>query len=88
MPRKTILITGANGLLGQALAQHLRAAGREVAGIDVGQPESDDIGTITVDVVDREAIHDLCARLGVGTIIHCGGISGQAVSRDDPHGTI
>jgi UDP-glucuronate 4-epimerase len=84
----SILITGANGLLGHALTRRLRRHGRMVVGIDRTKPEGDDTDILVADLLDLDAIFDVCARHAVEKIVHCGGVSGRAVSRDDPLGTI
>jgi UDP-glucuronate 4-epimerase len=83
-----ILITGANGLLGHTLMLRLRREGRKVVGIDRTKPDGEDADVFVADLLDLHAILDVCARHEVRKIVHCGGVSGRAVSRDDPLGTI
>lgn len=88
MERDGILITGARGLLGRALLARLRGEGRRVLGVDLPavDPEFPDIHA--ADLLDRDALFDMCAQNSIGRIVHCGGISGRAVARDDPILTI
>jgi UDP-glucuronate 4-epimerase len=82
------LITGANGLLGRGLGDLLRKQGRHVVGIDRTRPDTDDDTIFVADILDAEAVFAICERNNVRKIVHCGGVSGRAVSRDDPRGTI
>lgn len=82
-----ILITGISGFIGRAMAARLAAAGRRVAGVDLG-PRPDDIPGLdqyqSLDVSQPDA-GDVLAPFGdIEAIVHGGGISGFMVARDDP----
>lgn len=72
-----VLITGAQGFLGRALAETLRGAGAEVVAADI-------VGTPPCDITDPQSIGDLIARHRFGTILHCGAVSGPTVMADAP----
>ncbi len=62
---KVILVTGSAGHLGEALVRTLRAAGREVRGVDrVASPWTDVVASIT----DAAAVEGCMA--GVGAVLH------------------
>lgn len=89
MPGDTTLITGAAGLLGRALALRLSAGGAPVVGIDrAAAPGDGPFPIVPGDVTDAECLADVVCRFDVGRIVHCGGVSGRAVGRDDPAETI
>ena len=83
-----ILITGASGLLGGALMDRLRSEGERVVGIDRSAPLANGRDVVIADILDVKAVAELCATFEVRKIVHAGGVSGRAVSRDDPVGTI
>lgn len=62
MTRGCILITGANGLLGRTLFLRLRREGRMVVGIDRTKPQVDEADIFVADVLDLDAILDICVR--------------------------
>jgi nucleoside-diphosphate-sugar epimerase len=65
MSRKRVLVTGSSGHLGEALVRVLRAAGREVVGLDLlGSPFT----TVTASVCDRDAVRGCL--VGVDTVLH------------------
>jgi NAD(P)-dependent dehydrogenase (short-subunit alcohol dehydrogenase family) len=74
---RRILVTGASGHLGLALATALRAEGAAVIGL--ARRGSDDV--VSCDVTDEEAVpvavEEAVRRLGgLDTVIHCAGIGG------------
>jgi len=86
--RPSILITGASGLLGRSLALRLENNGERVIGLDRVAPREGKNEVILADILDAAALFELCEKHDFGTIVHCGGVSGRAVARDDPYGTI
>ena len=87
MTSTTILVTGGSGLIGQRLLHRLRAAGRPCLGIDIiRKPQGEAVEIADLD--DVHALHRLTRAHGVGSIIHCGGISGPMVMIDNPHAII
>ncbi|WP_236794198.1 NAD(P)-dependent oxidoreductase [Amycolatopsis sp. GM8] len=80
-PPDTVLVTGASGLLGNAVVARLRARGSRVVATDL-TPRSSDV--IACDVTDGAALDAIVVREGVTGIVHCGAISGPMLSRDAP----
>ena len=67
-----ILVTGATGFLGRAVAVHLAARGRSVRSAVRRLPDEASGGIETVAVGDLSADTDWSAALaGVGTVVHC-----------------
>jgi UDP-glucose 4-epimerase len=93
-PCKKLLITGAGGFLGFAVAQAAKAAGYEVFGI--GRQEaparlkSGSFAYEVVDLSDRQALEAYLARTQPEAIIHCAwtGISGGARDQDIQYANI
>lgn len=83
--RGTVLVTGACGLLGSGVVTRLRQRGTRALPTDAF-PRDDE--TTVLDVTDAEAVHALVAREQVTGIVHCGGISGPMVARDNPQSII
>jgi nucleoside-diphosphate-sugar epimerase len=82
----TILVTGASGLIGHALAARLQAEGRNVIGLDRRPPRA---GRPSFPFVEAELndVHRLYAAVRghePAGIVHCGGVSGLMVARDNP----
>ncbi|MGH7313736.1 MAG: NAD-dependent epimerase/dehydratase family protein [Candidatus Rokuibacteriota bacterium] len=82
----TILVTGASGLIGHALASRLQAEGRNVIGLDRRPPRA---GRASFPFVEAELndVHRLYAAVRgrePAGIVHCGGVSGLMVARDNP----
>ena len=81
-----ILVTGASGLIGSALATRLHAEGRPVIGLDRRAPRA---GGASFPFVEAELndVHRLYAAVRgrePAGIVHCGGVSGLMVARDNP----
>ena len=91
MQNKTVLVTGASGLLGKSLALHLHAEGAAVAAVDL--PGKDPIEVVarmatdgaaaqsfTCDVTQPESVKALVAKVDaaigqVDVLVNCHGIS-------------
>jgi len=87
MSESATLITGVNGLIGHALAHRLAAGGRPVVGMDRGVA-FDGVGEFPVVEAELADVHRLYATLrkyDISQIVHCGGISGPMLARDNPH---
>lgn len=87
MSDQTILVTGASGLIGQRLLARLTSEGRKALGIDVATKP----GHLPVEIADLgdiHRLHALAAREDVGSIIHCGAVSGPMVMIDNPHAIV
>jgi UDP-glucuronate 4-epimerase len=83
-PLKTILVTGAAGLIGNAVCRQLEQRGDWVIGVDrIGR--TDEGRKLTVcDVSDVHGLHGLATKHSIDAIIHCGALSGPMVARDNP----
>ena len=82
----SILVTGASGLIGGRIAARLSERGIDVIGIDARPPKMPDIpySFITADINDTHRLHAATMRKPLEAIVHCGGISGLMVARDNP----
>ena len=81
-----ILVTGASGLIGSALATRLHGEGRHVIGLDRRPPRADAAPFPFVEA-DLNDVHRLYAAVRgrePAGIVHCGGVSGLMVARDNP----
>ena len=85
--RRTILVTGAAGLIGQRVAEMLMSEGRPVLATDRAASPDGTMKIELADLTDAAALDGLVGREIAG-IIHCGAISGPMLGRDDPAGTI
>jgi nucleoside-diphosphate-sugar epimerase len=88
MSSGAILITGAAGFIGSALARRLTAAGERIVGLDVVPADDASFPCVVNDVRDVEAIRELCSAFDVDRIVHAGGISGRSVERRDKNAPI
>lgn len=82
----TILITGASGLIGGALAARLHREGRHVVGLDrrPPRPGPDRFPFVEADVNDVHRLYATARGRELAGIVHCGGVSGLMVARDNP----
>ncbi|SNB73114.1 UDP-glucose 4-epimerase [Arboricoccus pini] len=87
MSNDTTLITGASGLIGQAVLARLLKEGRKAVGIDL-RLKPGQLPVQIVDLGDIHQLHALAEREAVGSIIHCGAVSGPMVMVDNPYGII
>lgn len=82
---ETVLVTGANGLVGHAVCVQLKAEGRPFVAVDIAAAAHDGFSVAALDVRDVHRLHALSARSGpFGAIIHCGALSGPMLARDNP----
>lgn len=58
LKNSTIVVTGANGLLGKSIMSYCKAAGANLIGIDLKKPENIDIHFIKGDVTNPQFIKD------------------------------
>ncbi|MCI3205269.1 MULTISPECIES: NAD(P)-dependent oxidoreductase [Pandoraea] len=85
---ETIVVTGAAGLLGAAVARKLKDRGDDVIAIDrTGGHSIDGLDVIRCDLTEIHRLHEL-TRKGVSAIIHCGAYSGPMVARDEPYSMV
>lgn len=89
--QKTILITGASGMVGSATVKGILQAGYRVVGIDrVDRYEQHDCYThCVVDLSDKEALQKVMEEYGVDRVIHLAALAhaveGQTFTWDDYH---
>jgi UDP-glucuronate 4-epimerase len=83
---EVVLVTGAEGLIGHAVAKRLLASGAEVIGMDQRIEDAASLGcpTIEADLGDMHALYGAFMEHGCRTIVHCGAISGPMLARDAP----
>ena len=82
---QTILVTGAAGLIGRAVAEQLRARGDRVVAIDRAASGSGETAVLDCDLRDSHRLHGIAAATPLDAIIHCGAHSGPMVARDNPY---
>lgn len=84
--RESVLVTGANGLIGYEIVRRLAGAGRKVIAVD---RTVSDVAALTenafpLEIGDHHKLHELASRFQIDAIIHCGGVSGPMLGRDNP----
>jgi UDP-glucuronate 4-epimerase len=86
---KPILVTGANGLIGHAVAAALARNNRPVVGLVRRQPEEDFPFDIAfADFTDLDGIQRLFSKRAFEAVVHSGAVSGPMVGVNDPLGTV
>ncbi|MGF6596705.1 UDP-glucuronate 4-epimerase [Paraburkholderia sp. GAS448] len=86
---QTVLVTGANGFVGRLVCEQLRSAYGRVIALDRAFALSDSSGPhadhrVVADLSDRAMIKALFEDEKITAVVHCGGISGPMLARDDP----
>lgn len=84
MAQKSVLVTGAIGLIGNAVRRKLENRGTDVIAIDRIGTVVDGREVLECDVTDVHGLHALARKYDIGGIVHCGGYSGPMVSPDHP----
>ncbi|RUZ77874.1 NAD(P)-dependent oxidoreductase [Mesorhizobium sp. M7A.F.Ca.US.006.01.1.1] len=86
MVSKSILVTGANGLVGYDVVKRLVGQGRQVIAVDrsVSQVRVLTDRAFELEIGDIHKLHEIAFRYGIDAIIHCGGFSGPSLGRDNP----
>lgn len=85
---KYILVTGAAGLVGNAVRRRLEAQGRKVAAIDLTDRTREGLPLIACDLTDIHRLHAIAAEHPIEGIVHCGAHSGPMVARDNPYSMV
>jgi UDP-glucuronate 4-epimerase len=100
MSQDAVLITGAAGFIGFALARHLLAAGRAVVGVDsinnyydpalkkarlAVLDEFDKFSFHKVDLAERDAVERIFAESEFGPVVHLAAQAGVRYSLKNPH---
>jgi len=79
-----VLVTGAIGLIGNAVRRRLEDRGTPVIAIDRMAATVDGRDVLECDVTDVHGLHSIARRWRIGGIVHCGAFSGPMVSPDHP----
>lgn len=79
-----IIVTGASGLVGNAVRVLLETSGRKVLAVDRNAGQVDGRPVLAADVRDVHALHGLAHEHDIGGIIHCGAFSGPMVAVGSP----
>jgi len=84
--RKSVLVTGANGLIGYEVIKRLAEAGRKVIAVDrtVSEVAALTETAFSLEIGDQHKLHELASRFEIDAIVHCGGVSGPMLGRDNP----
>ncbi len=83
-----VLITGAAGLIGNAVRIRLEASGRSVIPIDLVSRTRDGKSVLVCDIGDIHRLHGIANQYKLAGIIHCGAYSGPMVARDNPYSMV
>jgi len=86
MTPQTILVTGADGLLGRLLVRRLAESGRHVVATDLNEAAEapDGVAVVVGDFCDPALIARLFDDNIFDAVVHLGGVSGPMLLRDDP----
>ena len=83
-----ILVTGAAGLIGGAVAERLRSEGREVVGVDIVDRGGAEPGLRLAPLEDLDRLQAAVGPGQLAAIVHCGAISGPMLAKGDPQAII
>ena len=85
MTQGAILVTGAHGLIGHAVANTLVRQGRSVFGTDrTGGDPSCGYAVFPANLADQNELRRLMETHQIADVVHCGAVSGPMLARDDP----
>lgn len=84
MSEDHVLVTGAIGLIGNAVRRKLEDRGTPVIAIDRTAAMVDGRDVVECDVTDAHGLHALARAKRIVGIVHCGAFSGPMVSPDHP----
>jgi nucleoside-diphosphate-sugar epimerase len=79
-----VLVTGAAGLVGNAVRVMLENAGRRVIAIDRTGAKIEGRDVTECDVTDIHGLHNIARHNELTGIVHCGAFSGPMVAADSP----
>jgi UDP-glucuronate 4-epimerase len=81
-------VTGAAGLIGNAVRTKLEASGWTVVPLDLVDASRDGKPIMVCDLGDIHRMHALARSHKIEGIIHCGAHSGPMVARDNPYSMV
>ncbi|MFC3725737.1 NAD-dependent epimerase/dehydratase family protein [Neoaquamicrobium sediminum] len=84
MTTGVVLVTGAAGLLGNAVRVLLETTGRQVLAIDRVPTTEEGRSIVQCDLTDVHRLHEVVKGKHLSGIVHCGALSGPMVARDNP----
>lgn len=84
MDSHSILVTGAAGLIGNAVRLALERAGRNVIAVDRMAKTDDGLQITECDLTEIIRLHEIIDGRPLWGVIHCGALSGPMVARDNP----
>ena len=86
MAPRSIMVTGANGLIGFELVRRLLSGSRNVVAVDrsVSDVRAVTARAFELEIGDVHRLHELATRFEIDAIVHCGGVSGPMLGRENP----
>lgn len=83
---KVVLVTGVEGMVGSAVAEHLRRGGYDVVGTDQRIEQSASLGmpVYRADLGNVHALYGALVEHGCTAVVHCGAVSGPMLACDNP----
>src|SRR4051794_35299000 len=82
---EAVLVTGSSGFIGFPVAQELARCGSHVVGLDPASPIQQSLfHAVQARCSDSMEMLELLMKYKIKFVIHCGGVSGQMLSRDNP----
>ena len=88
MNKRTVLVTGAAGLIGHRVRTLLEERGDQAVAIDKWESKVEGREVLECDLTDVHSLHRLVMEYRPDAVIHCGAISGPMVARDNPYAII
>jgi UDP-glucuronate 4-epimerase len=88
MNKRTVLVTGAAGLIGHRVQMLLEERGDQAIAVDKWESTVEGHKVLECDLTDVHSLHRLAMQYRPDSIIHCGAISGPMVARDNPYSII
>jgi nucleoside-diphosphate-sugar epimerase len=85
---QAVLVTGAAGLIGNAVCELLERRGTRVVAIDRIGSTAEQTPIVQCDLTDIHRLHSIVRGENISGIVHCGAYSGPMVSRDNPYAIV
>jgi UDP-glucuronate 4-epimerase len=86
--RGAVLVTGAAGLIGNAVRKRLEASKQLVVPVDIVASTREGKPILVCDLCDIHRLHAIASQHKLEGIIHCGAYSGPMVARDNPYSMV